>query len=194
MNTNLEYIRAFCGERDESDPLLSDDELKALLSSHVHHVVRPLLARRLAENNVDYKELEAGLLQIRLKPLANTGGEYYSGIGNWLDDAYAIEIDGAGYDPSPEDIVDTYSGRVVFATPPAEEAVVTVQTYLVDLRTVLVELLGLVRAARARLALRTNLSGMSVDLTRVCERLQAEIDQLSSGYRMPLSPNQDYPH
>ena len=194
MNTNLEYIRVFCGERDETDPLFSDEELKALLSIHVQHEVTKRLAQHLAENSVDYQELNEGLLRIRLRRLANVDGAYYAGVGNWLDDAYALTIDGLSYDPSPDDIVDTYGGRVVFATPPAESATVTVETYLVDLRSVLVELLGLVRAARARLALRTNLSGMSIDLTKVCERLQAEIDQLSSGYRMPVPPREDYPH
>ncbi|MCD6283555.1 hypothetical protein J7J84_08185 [bacterium] len=194
MNTNLDYIRVFCGERDEADPLFSDEELKALLSIHAHHEVTQRLARHLAENSVDYQELDAGLLRIRLRRLANVEGAYYAGVGNWLDDAYALAIDGVGYTPSPDDIVDTYGGRVVFATPPAEDATVIVETYLIDLRSVLVELLSLVRAARSRLALRTNLSGMSVDLTKVCERLQAEIDQLSSGYRMPVAPMEDYPH
>jgi hypothetical protein len=194
MNTNLEYIRVFCGEREETDPLFSDEELKALLSIHAQHEVTTLLAQQLAENAVDYQELNAGLLRMRLKRLANVDGAYYAGIGNWLDDAYVLTVDGVSYAPSQDDIVDTYGGRVVFAMPPAEDATVTVETYLVDLRSALVELLGLVRAARSRLALRTNLSGMSIDLTEVCERLQAEIDQLSSSYRMPVPLREDYPH
>jgi len=194
MNTNLEYIRVFCGERDETDPLFSDEELKALLSIHAQHEVTRALAQRLAENGVDYQELNAGLLRIRLKRLANAEGAYYAGIGNWLDDAYALAVDGVSYAPSQDDVVDTYGGRVVFASPPAEDATVSVEIYLVDLRAALIELLGLVRAARARLSLRTNLSGMSMDLTKVCERLQAEIDQLSSSYRMPMALREDYPH
>lgn len=194
MNTNLEYIRVFCGEREETDPLFSDEEIKALLSIHAQHEVTKLLAQRLAENGVNYQELEAGLLRIQLKRIANINGAYYAGIGSWLDDAYALAIDGESYSPSQDDVVDTYGGRLVFAIPPDEDATVTVETYLVDLRSVLVEILGLVRAARARMALRTNLSGMSIDLTKVCECLQTEIDQLSSSYRMPLPPREDYPH
>jgi len=194
MNTNLEYIRVFCGERDETDPLFSDEELKALMSIHVQHEITKRLAQHLAENGVDYQELNAGLLRIRLRRLANVDGAYYAGVGNWLDDAYALAIDGVSYAPTQEDIVDTYGGRVIFNMLSTEDVAVTVETYLVDLRSVLVELLDLVRAARARLALRTNLSGMSIDLTKVCERLQAEIDQLSSGYRMPVPLREDYPH
>ncbi len=195
MNSNLEYIRAFCGERGESDPLLSDEELKALLSVHVYHVLTAQLSRRLSVHGVDYSELDnAGLLRIKLKPLVNVTGTYYAGIGNWLDDAYTLEVEDVEYVPVPGDVVDTYSGRVIFATPPSQGAAVTVRTYLTDLRAVLIAVLKLVKASRARLSLRTNLSGVSVDLTSVCEQLQAEIEELSTDYANPIIPREDYPH
>jgi len=195
MNSNLEYVRTLCGETADAGQLLSDEELQALLGAHVLHVVTPQLASRLAASRVDYREVDrTGLLRLTLKRLATLPGHYYAGVGNWLDEGCRVLVNGEEYAPQSGDVVDTYTGRVVFATPPEPEAVVAVETYLVDLRAVLIAVLTLMRASRARLALRANLSGLSVDLTAVCQRLQAEIDELPLGMPASIATREDYPH
>jgi hypothetical protein len=195
MNTNLEYIRTFLGERGSSNPLLSDAELSAMMSLAIRREVPQRLAIRMLLQGAEWAQLSSdGLLRLKLHLLSNAPAEYHAGIGNWLDGAYHIRIGDVSYQPAEGDTVDTYGGRIVFAQAPLAGSIVTVDTCLIDLRAVLVSVLELMRAAQARISLRASLSGMGVDLTSVCARLQAEIDALSTGYALPFTPSEDFPH
>jgi len=195
MKTNTDYIRTFLGDREEETPLFSDSEISALLLKHRIRRLTPQLASHLLARGADCSELDgAGLLRITLKRLANMAGSYDSGVGHWLEGSCAVSIDGVPYELAAGDEIDYVAGTVTLATPPAEEARVTVDTYLVDLKGVLAELLQILRSSRARLALKANLSGLSVDLTEISQRLEREIEELSTGYDMPHPAPEDYPH
>jgi hypothetical protein len=195
MNTNLEYIRTFLGESASSTPLLSDAELAAMMSLSILRSIPPRVAMRLALRGVEWSQPSAdGLVRIRLRPLSHNPAEFHAGAGGWLDGAQTVRIGGEAYELAEGDVVDSFGGRVVFAQAPVSGSAVTVDTYLIDLRAVLVEVLQLMRAAQARLSVRANLSGVGVDLTSVCARLQAEIDALTTGYELPFSPPEEYPH
>jgi hypothetical protein len=195
MNTNLEYIRTFLGESASSTPLLSDAELSAMMSLSILRSIPPRVAMRLALQGVEWSQPSGdGLVRIRLRPLAHNPAEYHAGAGGWLDSAQTVCIGGEAFELAEGDIVDSYGGRVIFAQAPPSGSTVTVDTYFIDLRAVLVEVLQLMRAAQARLSVRANLSGVGVDLTSVCARLQAEIDALTTGYELPFSPPEEYPH
>ena len=194
MNTNLDYIRTFLGERGSSDPLLTDEELSALLSLSIRRELPEKIYARMAMQGVVWTRVSAdGLLRFTLRPLAHAPTEYHAGIGNWLDGACAIRVGDVNYQPAEDDVVDTLGGRIIFAGPPPPGAV-TVETYLIDLRAVLVEVLRILKASHSRLSLRTNLAGMSVDLTGVCACLQAEINALSTGFELPFPASEDFPH
>ncbi len=195
MNTNLEYIRTFLGESASSTPLLSDAELAAMISLSILRSIPPRAAMRLALRGVEWSQPSTdGLVRIRLCPLAHNPAEFHAGAGGWLDGAQTVRIGGETYEPAEGDVVDSYGGRVIFAQAPVSGSTVTVETYLIDLRAVLVEVLQLMRAAQARLSVRANLSGVGVDLTGVCARLQAEIDALTTGYELPFAPPEECPH
>ncbi len=194
MNTNLDYIRTFLGERSSESPLLADDELRALMSLSIRRELPERLGARMAMQGVACTRVSSdGLLRFTLKPLAHAQTEYHAGIGNWLDGAYAIRVGDVNYLPAEGDVVDTFGGRILFAqTPPP--GVVTVETYLIDLRAVLIEVLRIFKASHSRLSLKTNLAGISVDLTGICAGIQAEIDALSTGYELPFAVSEDFPH
>jgi hypothetical protein len=195
MKTNTDYIRSFLGDREEETPLFSDAEISALLLKHLHRRITPRLSGHLAARGVDCTEVDnAGLLRITLRSLANMPGAYDSGVGHWLESSCAFRLDGTPYEPVAGDDIDYVSGTVTLETPPAEGARLTVDTYLVDIKVVLTELLQILRSSRARLALKANLSGVSIDLTEVSRRLKSEIEELGSGYEMPHPAQEDYPH
>lgn len=194
MNTNLDYIRTFLGERGNDDPLLTDTELSALMSLSIRRELPERLCARMAVQGVACTRVTAdGLLRFTLKPLAHAPTEYHAGIGNWFDGACAIRIGNVSYELAEGDVVDTFGGRVIFAQSPPP-GVVTVETYLIDLRAALIEVLRILKASHSRLSLKTNLAGMSVDLTGVCASIQAEIDALSTGYELPFAASEDFPH
>ena len=194
MNTNLDYVRTFLGERGNDDPLLTDTELSALMSLSIRRELPERLCARMAVQGVACTRVSAdGLLRFTLRPLAHAPNEYHAGIGNWLDGACTIRVGDVSYEPAEGDVVDTYGGRVIFAQAPPPGAI-TVETYLIDLRAALIEVLRILKASHSRLSLKTNLAGMSVDLTGVCASIQAEIDALSTGYELPFAASEDFPH
>lgn len=195
MKTNTDYIRTFLGDHEEETPLFTDAEISALLLKHLHRRIAPRLANHLLARGVDCTEVDnAGLLRITLRPLANMPGAYDSGVGHWLESSCAFRVDGVIYELVEGDDIDYVAGTITLETPPAEGAKFTVDTYLVDIKGVLAELLQILRSSRARLALKANLAGLSVDLTEVSRRLKSEIEELSTGYEMPHPAPEDYPH
>jgi hypothetical protein len=194
MNTNLDYIRTFLGERGNEDPLLTDAELSALMSLSILLKLPERLCARMAMQGVACTRVSSdGLLRFTLKPLAHAPNEFHAGIGNWLDGACAIRIGSVSYEPAENDVIDSFGGRIIFAETPPPGAV-TVETYLIDLRAALIEVLCIIKASHSRLSLKTNLAGMSVDLTGICAGIQAEIDALSTGYELPFTASEDFPH
>ena len=194
MNTNLDYIRTFLGERGNDSPLLTDAELSALMSLSIRRELPERLCARMAAQGVACTRVSSdGLLRFTLKPLAHAPTEYHAGIGNWLDGACSIRIGDVSYEPAEGDVVDTFGGRIVFAeTPPP--GVITAETYLIDLRAALIEVLRILKASHSRLSLKANLDGMSVDLTGICAGIQGEIDALATGYELPFAVSEDFPH
>ena len=200
MKTNLEYIRAFFGEREETAPLFSDDELTSLMKGHLTHVIASELARRLAAASVNYRVADdSGRLHITLNKLitgeiAPEYDEFYAGVGNWQDDAGTIYVNDMQHSLGAGEGVDYLHGSVGLAGPLPEGTVVAVETYLVDMRSVLIELTRILKASRARLAVRAQLAGLNVDLSQVSRRLEKEIEELSTSYELPFNLPEDFPH
>lgn len=198
MKTNLEYIRAFFGEREESEPLFSDDELVTIMKGHLIHQMTPSLARELARSGVSYRVADdTCFLLLTLKKdndVSPNLEEYYAGIGHWQDGATMLLISESGHELGPGEAIDTLHGRVTLVGPVAEGAEVMALVHLVNMRAVLIELTRILKASRARLAVKAQLAGVNVDLSQVSRRLEEEIEELSTSYELPFDLPEDFPH
>ncbi len=198
MKTNLEYIRAFLGEKEDSNPLFSDAELQDLMKGHVIHSLDESLARRLSRAGVSYRIVDdCGLMRITLRELKNLAPptrEFYAGIGNWLDDSGKVFVNEFEHLLQPTESIDYLQGAVRFTTELPPDAKIEVEVYLLDIKGLLVKILEILKASSARLALRADLAGVSVDLSRITKSLEEEIEALTGSYELEISAWEDYPH
>lgn len=198
MKTNLEYIRAFFGEREEDKPLFTDEELTSIMKGHVIHQMDEMLLRKLSKLGVNYRVLDdTGLLRIRLKELKTSDPsrkEFYAGVGNWLDGAGRLYVNEFEHILDPSESVDYLHGIVSFSGQMPENPKVEAEVYLIDLKGVLIELLRIIKASRAKLALKAELAGVSVDLSKISNAIERELESLEGSYELELSVCEDYPH
>ncbi|OPX22538.1 MAG: hypothetical protein B1H03_04150 [Planctomycetales bacterium 4484_113] len=198
MKTNLEYIRAFFGERGESEPLFTDDELQNIMNGHLVHRMTPALEKKLARENVEYSVVDDScLLLLTLKREVRESEDievFYAGVGNWQDTAGKLEVGEEEHELAPGEFIDTLHGRVGLTGPLPGVTKVLMVTYLLDIRAVLIELTRILKASRARLAVKAQLAGLNVDLSQVSRRLEKEIEELSTSYELPFNLPEDFPH
>ncbi len=198
MNTNIDYIRAFFGEKGDADVLFTDDELKQILKAHTIHLVDEALQEKLARAKVDYRLVDdSGLMRIRMKELKTSEPgyvEFYAGVGNWLDGSGKVFVNELEHILVQGEGIDFLHGLLKLASPLPEGATVEVETYLIDMKGVLLELLRVLRASRAKLALKAQLAGLSLDLSRCYRQIEKEIEVLSGSYELNISNQEEYPH
>jgi len=198
MKTNLEYIRAFLGEKGDSEPLFSDAEITDVMKGHIVHQIDDVLARKLSRSGVDYRVVDdTGLLRIKLKPLAAPPDdfvEFYAGVGNWLDNAGKVYLNDLFHYLLPTESIDYLHGILRLAAPLPPSPKVEVEVYLLDIKGTLIELLEILRSSRAKLAIKAGLAGVDVDLSQVQARIDKEIQALMGSYEIEIIPWEDYPH
>jgi len=198
MKTNLEYIRAFLGEKGDSEPLFSDAEITDVMNGHLIHQIDLALARKLSRSGVDYKVVDdTGLLRIKLKRLATAPDgfvEFYAGVGNWQDNAGNVYLNDLFHYLRPTESIDYLHGILRLSAPLPPSPKVEVEVYLLDIKGVLIELLEILRSSRAKLAIKAGLAGVEVDLSQVQAQIEKEIQALMGSYELEIIPWEDYPH